>query len=68
MLIAMRGSMSRTLKVDRSLSDPILRLKVDYPRIQEYLHVSLIWLAGRYKLYVFGSVYPLEADKELPDT
>jgi hypothetical protein len=38
----MHGSRGRALKVDRSLSDPIVRLKADCPEIQEYLHVSLV--------------------------
>jgi hypothetical protein len=29
------------LKADESLIDLIMKLKVDYPKIQEYLHVSL---------------------------
>jgi hypothetical protein len=30
------------LKADRSLSDPIMEVKADCPRIQVYLHVSLV--------------------------
>jgi hypothetical protein len=30
----------RTLKADRSLIDPIMKLKADYPKIQKYLHVN----------------------------
>jgi hypothetical protein len=55
MLIALRGSRDHTLKADRSLIDPIMKLKVDCPEIQEYLHVrqydslidtSRMWLAA----------------------
>jgi hypothetical protein len=42
MLIALHGPRGRALKADRSLSDPIVKLKADYLRIQKYLHVSLI--------------------------
>jgi hypothetical protein len=40
MLIALRGFGDRTLKADRLLIDPIIKLKTDCPKIQEYLHVS----------------------------
>jgi hypothetical protein len=40
MLIALRGSVDHTLKADRSLIDPIIKLKSDCPEIQQYLHVS----------------------------
>jgi hypothetical protein len=68
MLIALRGPKGRALKADRSLSDPIVKLKADYPGIQEYLHVSLVWLIGRYKPYAFGSTYLLDVDQEVRDT
>jgi hypothetical protein len=42
MLIALRSPRGHALKVDRSLFDPIVELKVDWPEIQVYLHVSLI--------------------------
>jgi hypothetical protein len=41
MLIALRGPRGRTLKADRSLSNPIMKLKADCLEIQIYLHVSL---------------------------
>jgi hypothetical protein len=28
------------LKADRMLFDPIMKLKVDYPEIQDHLHIS----------------------------
>jgi hypothetical protein len=68
MLIALRSPRGHALKVDRSLFDPIVELKVDWPEIQVYLHVSLIWLTGQYKSYAFGNVYPWGADQELLDT
>jgi hypothetical protein len=68
MLVAMCNPRGRALKADRLLSDPIVELKADYPGIQIYFHVSLIWLAGQYKTYVSDSVYPLGFDQELPDT
>jgi hypothetical protein len=68
MLIALCGPKGRALKVDRSLYDPIMKLKADCPRIQVYLHVSLIWLADQYKSYVSGSVYPLGVGQELSHT
>jgi hypothetical protein len=40
MLIVLRGPKERALKADRSLIDPIMKLKADCPKIQEYLHVS----------------------------
>jgi hypothetical protein len=40
MLIALCGSDDHTLKSDRSLIDPVIKLKADCPKIQEYLHVS----------------------------
>jgi hypothetical protein len=40
MLIALRSFRDHALKVDRSLIDPIMELKVDCPKIQKYLHVS----------------------------
>jgi hypothetical protein len=40
MLIALCGSGDHTLKADRSLIDPIMKLKADCPEIQEYLHIS----------------------------
>jgi hypothetical protein len=39
MLIVLCGSRDHALKADRSLIDPIMKLKVDFPEIQEYLHV-----------------------------
>jgi hypothetical protein len=35
-----RGPRGRALKADRSLFDPIVKLKMDCPKIHEYLHVS----------------------------
>jgi hypothetical protein len=40
MLIALCGFGDRALKPDRSLIDPIMKLKMNCPKIQEYLHVS----------------------------
>jgi hypothetical protein len=40
MLIALRGSGDRSFKADRSLIVPIIKLKADCLKIQEYLHVS----------------------------
>jgi hypothetical protein len=40
MLITLHSSGDRALKADWSLIDPIMKLKVDCPKIQEYLHVS----------------------------
>jgi hypothetical protein len=68
MLIALRGPRGRALKADQSLSDLIMKLEADCLRIQGYLHISLMWIAGRYKPYAFGSVYPLDVNLELPDT
>jgi hypothetical protein len=39
-LIFLQGSGDHALKADRSLIDPIIKLKADCPKIQEYLHVS----------------------------
>jgi hypothetical protein len=36
----LHGSGDRPLKADQSLINPIIKLKVDYLEIQEYLHVS----------------------------
>jgi hypothetical protein len=68
MFIALHSPRGHTLKADRSLYDPIVELKVDYPKIQVYLHVNLIWLAGQYKPYASGSIYSLGADQELCHT
>jgi hypothetical protein len=40
MLIDLRGPGNHALKADRSLIDPIMKLKADCPEIQEYLHIS----------------------------
>jgi hypothetical protein len=40
MLIALHGPGDRALKADRPLTNPIMKLKVNYHEIQEYLHVS----------------------------
>jgi hypothetical protein len=40
MLIALRSLGDRALKADRSLIDPIMKLKADCHEIQEYLYVS----------------------------
>jgi hypothetical protein len=40
MLIALHGFGDRALRVDRSLIDPIMKLKSECPEIQEYLHIS----------------------------
>jgi hypothetical protein len=40
MLIALRGFGDRALKVDRSLIVLIIKLKVDCPEMQEYLHIN----------------------------
>jgi hypothetical protein len=39
-LITLRDFRVRALKVDRSLLDPVMKLKADWLEIQEYLHVS----------------------------
>jgi hypothetical protein len=36
----LRGPDNYALKADRSLFDPIMKLKAGCPKIQEYLHVS----------------------------
>jgi hypothetical protein len=40
MVIVLRNSGDRTLNADQPLIDPIMKLKVDFPEIQEFLHVS----------------------------
>jgi hypothetical protein len=40
MLVALCGSGDRAFKDDRSLFDLFMKLKVDYPEIQAYLHIS----------------------------
>jgi hypothetical protein len=40
MFIALRDSGDRALKANWPLIDSIMKLKTDYPEIQEYLHVS----------------------------
>jgi hypothetical protein len=39
MLVALRGLGDHALKVDRSLIDPIMKLKAACPVIKEYLHI-----------------------------
>jgi hypothetical protein len=68
MLITLRGSRGRALKANRSLSNSVIELKVDCPRIQIYLHVSLIRFTDQYRPYASGSIYPLGTDQKLPDT
>jgi hypothetical protein len=40
MLIALHGFRDHALKAGWSLIDPIIKLKADCPKIQEYLHIS----------------------------
>jgi hypothetical protein len=40
MLFVLSGSGDRALKADRSLINSVMKLKMDCPKIQEYLHVS----------------------------
>jgi hypothetical protein len=68
MLVVLRGLRGRALKADRRLPDPIVILKADCPGIQLYLHASLVLLADQYMPYASGSVYPLCANQELPNT
>jgi hypothetical protein len=39
-IITLRSSGDCALKADRSLIDSIMKFKADYPKIQEYLHIS----------------------------
>jgi hypothetical protein len=62
MLIALRGSEDRALKADWSLIDPIMKLKADCPKIQEYLHVSqydLLINTSHMRLAVFTLLTPI---------
>jgi hypothetical protein len=68
MLIVLRGPSDRAFKAGRLLSDPIMKLKVDCPRIQVYFHVSQVCLVGQYMSYASSSIYPLGVDQELLDT
>jgi hypothetical protein len=40
MLNVLRGSGDRALKLDRSVIDPIIKLKADCLEIEEYFHIS----------------------------
>jgi hypothetical protein len=40
MLIVLCNFEDRALKANQSLIDLIMKLKLDYPEIQEYLHIS----------------------------
>jgi hypothetical protein len=68
MLIVLRDFKDRALKGNRLLVDLIIKLKVDYPEIQEYLHVSqydsLIDIS-RMRLVTFTL---LTSIRRLPDT
>jgi hypothetical protein len=67
-LIALHGFGDRGLKVDRSLIDPIMKLKADYRKIQEYLHIrqyDLMIDTSHIHLTMFTLLTPIE---RLPDT
>jgi hypothetical protein len=56
------------LKADRSLIDPIMKLKADCPEIQEYLHVSqydLLIDTRHMRMAAFTLLTPIG---KLPDT
>jgi hypothetical protein len=56
------------LKVDQSLFDPIMKLKADCPKIEEYLHISqydLLIDTSRMRLATFTLLTPI---RRLPDT
>jgi hypothetical protein len=58
----LRGFGDRALKVDRSLIDPIMKLKVDCPKIQEYLHISQydsLINTSRMRLAAFALLTPI---------
>jgi hypothetical protein len=64
----LRGFGDRALKADRSLIDPIMKLKADCPEIQKYLHVSqydLLIDTSRMRLAAFTLLTPIG---RLPDT
>jgi hypothetical protein len=68
MLVILYGPGDRTLKVDWLVFDPIMKLKVDYPKIQEYLHVSQydsLIITSHMRLAVFTL---LTSIGRLPDT
>jgi hypothetical protein len=67
MLIALRGFRDHALKASRSLINPIMKLKGDYPKIQEYLHASRydsLIDTSHMRLTVFALLTPIE---RLPD-
>jgi hypothetical protein len=64
----LHGPVDRALKSDWSLIDPIMKLKADYPEIQEYLHLSLydsLIDTSCMRLVVFTLLTPIG---RLPDT
>jgi hypothetical protein len=64
----LRGSGDHALKADRSLTDPIMKLKADCLEIQKYLHVSQydsLIDTSRMHLATFTLLTPIG---RLPDT
>jgi hypothetical protein len=64
----LRSSKDHALKADRSLIDPIMKLKADGPKIQEYLQVSQydsLIDTSCMRLAAFTLLTPIE---RLPDT
>jgi hypothetical protein len=67
-IITLHSSRDCDLKVDRSLIDPIMKLKADCPKIQEYLHISqcdLLIDISHMRLVAFTLLMPIG---RLPDT
>jgi hypothetical protein len=68
MLVTLHGSGDCALKADRSLIDPIMKLKAHCSKIQEYLHVSKydsLVNTSRMRMAVFTL---LTLIRRLPDT
>jgi hypothetical protein len=63
MHIVLRGSRDHALKADRSLIDPIMKLKAYCPQSPGLFACKPIWSADRYKPYESSSVYPFDADR-----
>jgi hypothetical protein len=64
MLIVLHGSRDCALKADRSLIDPIVKLKMESPKSKSGSGDRTL-KADRYKSYASGSVYLFDADQNV---
>jgi hypothetical protein len=65
MLIALRGSEDHALKADRSLIDPIMKLKSGLPQNLRVFARKPVWFTDWYKSYASDNVYPFDVDQKV---